>query len=469
MRLARELGFETVVIDGRPAFATPERFPDVDRLVVGWPDEVADEIGLGPNDAVAVLTHDVKFDEPAIVEALRRGCRYVGAVGSKKTQADRRQRLLEAGVTPDELARLRGPVGLDLGGRQPAETALAILAEVVAERYGGSGAPARRERRCRRGRRVSGRTWTASQPTTSTGSSTLDTGTACCRGRARRRTESTVSAPRGGRGPGPDGHPPGSRSTGDTRSRPPTAQAAPSDRGLGPAPSDLPPVPIAAVAGRSAWPPARLGVFEVEIPVPALGPATLDAEVAGVRWELEAKLDIASDMDSAIDIPIVLLQPDRAPGAPAWSGPAEFDLFEAADSAVGEATGSIELDPVPLVCGDPFSGRLRLQLREPLDVQEVRVELRVRVEATVSGGLDETITAWVGRASGPGRLAGRGRARGRRHPARSTVADHRAAPWLRRAEFHVILARSWARDPHLVRGVAIADDTRHLIERGGRP
>lgn len=141
VRLAKELGFETVVIDGRASFATPERFPDVDRLVIGWPDEVADEIGLGPNDAVAVLTHDVKFDEPAIVEALRRGCRYVGAVGSKKTQGDRRQRLLEAGVTPEELARLRGPVGLDLGGRQPPETALAILAEVVAERYGGSGVP----------------------------------------------------------------------------------------------------------------------------------------------------------------------------------------------------------------------------------------------------------------------------------------------------------------------------------------
>jgi xanthine dehydrogenase accessory factor len=141
VRLAGELGFETVVVDGRASFATPERFPDVDRLVVGWPDEVADEIGLGPNDAVAVLTHDVKFDEPAIVEALRRGCRYVGAVGSKKTQSDRRQRLLEAGVTPDELVRLHGPIGLDLGGRQPAETALAILAEVVAERYGGTGVP----------------------------------------------------------------------------------------------------------------------------------------------------------------------------------------------------------------------------------------------------------------------------------------------------------------------------------------
>jgi xanthine dehydrogenase accessory factor len=143
VRLARELGFETVVIDGRASFATPERFPDVDRLVVGWPDEVADEIELGPNDAVAVLTHDVKFDEPAIVDALRRGCRYVGAVGSRKTQADRRQRLRDAGVTEAQLDQLRGPVGLDLGGRQPAETALAILAEIVAERYGGTGRPMR--------------------------------------------------------------------------------------------------------------------------------------------------------------------------------------------------------------------------------------------------------------------------------------------------------------------------------------
>jgi xanthine dehydrogenase accessory factor len=140
---AKELGYAVVVVDGRASFATPARFPPerVDRLVVGWPDEVADEIGLGPDDAVAVLTHDVKFDEPAIIEALRRRCRYVGAVGSKKTQADRRARLLEAGVQPTDLARLRGPVGLDLGGRNPAETALAIIAEVVAERYGGSGTP----------------------------------------------------------------------------------------------------------------------------------------------------------------------------------------------------------------------------------------------------------------------------------------------------------------------------------------
>jgi len=145
VRFARELGYETIVVDGRASFATPERFPpdQVDRLIVGWPDEAADEIGLGADDAVAVLTHDVKFDEPAIVEALRRNCRYVGAVGSRKTQGDRRERLRAAGVGEDELARLRGPVGLDLGGRASAETALAIMAEVVAERYGGSGMPMR--------------------------------------------------------------------------------------------------------------------------------------------------------------------------------------------------------------------------------------------------------------------------------------------------------------------------------------
>ncbi len=141
--IAHTLGYETVVIDGRATFATRERFPDTEQLLVGWPDELADSIGLGPRDAVAVLTHDVKFDEPAIVTALARGCRYVGAVGSRKTQADRRARLLAAGVDPADLARLRGPIGLDLGGREPAETALSIMSEVLAARYGGTGVPMR--------------------------------------------------------------------------------------------------------------------------------------------------------------------------------------------------------------------------------------------------------------------------------------------------------------------------------------
>ena len=142
-RYARELGYETVVVDGRAAFATPARFPDVDRLVVAWPDEAFEELEVGPNDAVAILSHDPKFDEPAIVEATRRGCRYVGAVGSRKTQGDRRIRLAEAGLTGEEIERLRGPIGLDLGGKDPAETALAIMAEIVAARRGGSGLPLR--------------------------------------------------------------------------------------------------------------------------------------------------------------------------------------------------------------------------------------------------------------------------------------------------------------------------------------
>ena len=137
--LARELGFTTVVVDARPAFASRERFPDADQLVVGWPDEVADSIGLGPDDAVVVLSHDPKFDEPALREALHRGCRYVGAIGSRKTQAERRDHLRAAGVADEDLARIHGPVGLNLGGRAPAETALAILAEVVATRYAATG------------------------------------------------------------------------------------------------------------------------------------------------------------------------------------------------------------------------------------------------------------------------------------------------------------------------------------------
>ncbi|HEY4228356.1 MAG TPA: XdhC/CoxI family protein [Candidatus Limnocylindrales bacterium] len=136
--LAGPLGYERIVIDARTAFATPERFPDVDRLLTDWPDEAFEAIDLGPNDAVAILSHDPKFDEPAIVDAIRRGARYVGAIGSRKTQADRRRRLAEMGISEEQLAHLHGPIGLDLGGREPAETALAILAEIVAARRGGS-------------------------------------------------------------------------------------------------------------------------------------------------------------------------------------------------------------------------------------------------------------------------------------------------------------------------------------------
>jgi xanthine dehydrogenase accessory factor len=139
--IAGGMGYERVVIDARQAFAAADRFPDVERLINDWPEEAFQEIGLGPNDAVAILSHDPKFDEPAIAAAIRAGARYVGAVGSRKTQTDRRARLRGAGLSDEELAQLHGPIGLDLGGKAPAETALAIMAEIVASRYGGSGRP----------------------------------------------------------------------------------------------------------------------------------------------------------------------------------------------------------------------------------------------------------------------------------------------------------------------------------------
>ena len=139
VRMAKEIGYTTVVADAREAFATRERFPDADDVIVGWPVEVTQEVGLSEDDAVVVMTHDPKLDEPAILEAFHAGCRYVGAMGSRRTQAGRRERLLQNGLTDEQLARLHGPIGLDLGGREPGEMALAILAEIVAERNDASG------------------------------------------------------------------------------------------------------------------------------------------------------------------------------------------------------------------------------------------------------------------------------------------------------------------------------------------
>jgi xanthine dehydrogenase accessory factor len=142
---AHQLGQRVWVVDARSAFATRERFPNAEELIVGWPDELADRLELGPPDAVVVLTHDPKLDDPAILLGLRAGCRYVGAIGSRRTQAARRERLLAAGLSQAAVERLHGPIGLDLGGREPAEVALAIIAQVVAARYGADGGPMPRE------------------------------------------------------------------------------------------------------------------------------------------------------------------------------------------------------------------------------------------------------------------------------------------------------------------------------------
>jgi xanthine dehydrogenase accessory factor len=135
VRMAHELGFRTIVVDRRATFAAEERTHDADEVHVAWPEDAFATIGLGPRDSVAILSHDAKLDEPAIVGALKAGCRYVGAIGSRKTQAGRRERLLAAGLTDADLARLHGPIGLPLGGRAPAEVALAILAEIISERH----------------------------------------------------------------------------------------------------------------------------------------------------------------------------------------------------------------------------------------------------------------------------------------------------------------------------------------------
>jgi xanthine dehydrogenase accessory factor len=137
--LARQLGWRSVVADTRARLATRERIPSADELVVGWPDEVLAEIGLDEDSAVVVLTHDEKLDLPALLAALRSPAFYVGALGSRRAQTARRERLLEAGLEESELERLSGPSGLDLGASTPAETALSIMAEAVAIRAGRSG------------------------------------------------------------------------------------------------------------------------------------------------------------------------------------------------------------------------------------------------------------------------------------------------------------------------------------------
>lgn len=134
--MAQQLGYQVVVTDAREGFLTRERFPTADRLEHGWPTDTLADIGLDRGTSVVVLTHDPKLDDPALEIALRSSARYVGALGSRKTQAARRARLKSAGLEANQLARLHGPVGLDLGGRDPAETALAILAEMTAVRYG---------------------------------------------------------------------------------------------------------------------------------------------------------------------------------------------------------------------------------------------------------------------------------------------------------------------------------------------
>ena len=133
---AKTLNYRVVVIDARAAFATRERFPHADELIVEWPDEVLEKMDLYPSMAVAVLTHDPKFDEPTLKMVLSRDVGYVGAVGSRKTKEERDERLRKQGLTEEQIRRIHGPIGLNIGAESPEEMALAIMAEIVATRHG---------------------------------------------------------------------------------------------------------------------------------------------------------------------------------------------------------------------------------------------------------------------------------------------------------------------------------------------
>jgi xanthine dehydrogenase accessory factor len=141
VRVGKFLGYHVTVCDARPVFATRARFPDADDIVVDWPHRYLRRTSTDARTVLCVLTHDAKFDVPLLLEALRMPAAYVGAMGSRRTHADRERRLREAGMGEQELARLRSPIGLDLGARTPEETALSIAAEIVAARHGGTGIP----------------------------------------------------------------------------------------------------------------------------------------------------------------------------------------------------------------------------------------------------------------------------------------------------------------------------------------
>ncbi|MEV0555937.1 MULTISPECIES: XdhC/CoxI family protein [unclassified Streptomyces] len=139
VRIGKFLNYRVTVCDARPVFATSARFPEADEIVVDWPHRYLERTHVDARTVLCVLTHDAKFDVPLLRLALRLPVAYVGAMGSRRTHLDRNERLREVGVTELELARLRSPIGLDLGARTPEETALSIAAEIVANRRGGTG------------------------------------------------------------------------------------------------------------------------------------------------------------------------------------------------------------------------------------------------------------------------------------------------------------------------------------------
>ncbi|MEO5918433.1 MAG: hypothetical protein ABIQ17_02620 [Candidatus Limnocylindrales bacterium] len=194
--------------------------------------------------------------------------------------------------------------------------------------------------------------------------------------------------------------------------------------------------------------------WSFEMPVPPLGPATLEAKVAGLGWVLQARFDVPGGFDPAIEVPVRVLQPVallRSGAVPVG----EFALYGASDVGADGVTGSVVLDPVPLCSGMPFTASLTLVSPGARKLQEIRAEIRVTVKATVPSGLEETIIAWQDMI-----LADV--LQGERTVELHGLLDERALPTIElphgrtAATFHVILATAWAADPHLVRDVAIA-------------
>ena len=138
-RVGKFMGYRVTVCDARPVFATRDRFPTADEVIVAWPDEFLKTAEVDKRTVICVLTHDPKFDVPILLEALKTDAGYVGAMGSRRTHNNRTARLKEEGITDEQLSRISSPIGLDIGARTPEETAIAIAAEIIALHTGHSG------------------------------------------------------------------------------------------------------------------------------------------------------------------------------------------------------------------------------------------------------------------------------------------------------------------------------------------
>ncbi|GAC1672754.1 MAG: XdhC family protein [Candidatus Dormibacteraceae bacterium] len=145
-RLAKLMGYRVTVVDARAKFVTKERFPEADDLIVSWPDEAMGKLVIDSASYVVILTHDPKFDLPALRSVLAKDAGYIGAIGSRKTNQNRFDALRSEGFTQEQLSRVHGPIGLDLGGRGAEETALGIMAEITSVRFGGTGSSMREAR-----------------------------------------------------------------------------------------------------------------------------------------------------------------------------------------------------------------------------------------------------------------------------------------------------------------------------------